>query len=143
MKQLGNISIEKIWEDACCFEIKLSVESEYVRAWQTCYYDSFSFGEFCSFLIRYCEGTPNSDYYESGAKQGNYSPSFSMRLKDDNSGHISVEMDLEINDVEDRTHRCVCNVYTELGLLEQFAKRISRLIQAETGFTVSLLGESY
>jgi len=52
-------------------------------------------------------------------------------------------MDLEINDVEDRTHRCVCNVYTELGLLEQFAKRTSRLVQAETGFTVSLLGESY
>ena len=141
MKQLGNISIEKIWEDDLCFEIKISVESQYVSAWQTCYYNSVSLSEFSSFLTRYCEGASDSDYYESGAKRGNYAPSFSMRLKDDNAGHVSIETDLEINDVEDRTHRCVCNVYTEIGLLERFAKRIPELVQAEIGFSVSVLDE--
>ena len=139
MKQFGNICIEKIWEDNYCFEIKLSIESEYISAWQTCYFDSVTFGELCAFLIRYCEGSFDSNYYESGPKQGNYTPQFSIRLKNDNAGHITLEMNLEINDVEDRTHRCVCNVYTELGLLEQFAKKISILDRAKIGFSVSLI----
>lgn len=139
MKKLGNIRIEKIWEDDSCFEIKLSIESEFVSAWQTCYFDAVSFNELSSFINDYCIGECNSNYYESGDKQGNSTPSFSMCLRDDSKGHVVVEMDLEINDVEDRTHRCVCNVYSELGLLEQFAKRLSRLVRSEIGFTVSLL----
>jgi hypothetical protein len=62
-------------------------------------------------------------------------------LSDDKAGHITIEIDLEIDDVEDRSHRCVCNVYTELGLLERFAKRIPAVINSKTGFEVSLLEE--
>ena len=141
MERLGNITIEKLWVDVYCFEIRLIIESEYVRAWQNCYFDSASIDRLSSFITDYCSGYRNSDYFESGPKQGNYAPSFSIRLKDDNAGHITIETDLEINDTEDRTHRCVCNVYTELGLLERFAKRLLKLIQAEIGFSVSLLDE--
>ena len=62
-----------------------------------------------------------------------------MRLSSNSTGHITIEMDLEINDVEDRSHRCICNVYTELGLLEKFAKNVHKLIDADIGSTVSLL----
>ena len=141
MERLGNISIEKIWEDAFCFEIRLIIESEYVKAWQNCYFDSVSISRLCSFLSDYCSGSRNTDYYESGPKQGNYTPSFSIGLKDDNTGHITIEADLEINDTKDRNHRCVCNLNTELGLLERFAKNLSKLVQAEIGFSVSLLDE--
>ncbi len=141
MEPFGNIRIEKIWEDELIFEVKLSVESEYVCAWQTCYFDSVSFNKLCSFIMDYCKGTCNNDYYESGHKQGNYGPAFSIRLSDDKAGHITIEIDLEIDDVEDRSHRCVCNVYTELGLLVRFAKRIPAVINSKTGFEVSLLEE--
>ncbi len=50
MKRLGNISIEKIWEDDYCFEIRLIIESEYVRAWQNCYFDAVSLSELSSFI---------------------------------------------------------------------------------------------
>ena len=39
---LGNILIEKTWEDELIFEVRLNVESKYVNAWQTCYFDSVS-----------------------------------------------------------------------------------------------------
>ena len=136
---LGNILIEKIWEDELIFEVRLRVESKYVNAWQTCYFDSVSLDKLCYFISGYCKGTGNANYYESGDKTGNYTPSFSMSLSNNSTGHITIEMDLEINDVEDRSHRCICNVYTELGLLEKFAKNVHKLIDADIGSTVSLL----
>ena len=141
MKRLGNISLKKIWEDDDFFEVKIIIESEYVRAWQNCYFGAVSLSELSSFIADYCNGSGNTDYYESGPKQGKYAPSFSIRLKNDNTGHVTIETDLEIEDTEDRTHRCVCNLYTELGLLERFSKRIPKLIQAEIGFAVSLLDD--
>ena len=37
------------------------------------------------------------------------------------------EVDLEVCDVDDRSHRCQCNVMCELGALESFGKRLSAL----------------
>ena len=47
---LGNILIEKTWEDELIFEVRLSVESKYVNAWQTCYFDSVSLDKLCYFI---------------------------------------------------------------------------------------------
>ena len=141
MSLLGNIRIEKIWEDEHIFQIKLSVNTEYVDVWQICYFDATSFNKLCVFLLDYCKGNCNADYYESGNKQGNYTPSFSMSLSNDRVGHIIIEMDLEINDVTDRSHRCICNVYTELGLLQQFAIRMEKIIDSKVGYAISLLDE--
>lgn len=57
MKRSGNISLEKIWEDDDCFEVKIIIESEYVRAWQSCYFGAVSLSELSSFITDYCNGS--------------------------------------------------------------------------------------
>lgn len=137
-KSNNTITFEKIWADEYCFEIMMRVESKYASVWQTCYLGDQNIDELSEFLIDFCNGKGKTDYYESGKKTGNYGPVFSFRLLHDGKGHITVETDIEINDVDDRSHRCICNVYTEIGLLEKFGADIRKLKSGEIGTIVSL-----
>ena len=49
-----------------------------------------------------------------------------------------METDLEIADVKDRSHRCVCSINCEMGLWESFGRRIASLCNCEVGEFVSL-----
>lgn len=54
-------------------------------------------------------------YLEFGNKEGNYTPAFSMNvLPADTSGHVKIEVDLEIVDNDKRSHRCCFYVESEL-----------------------------
>lgn len=53
---------------------------------------------------------------EFGKKEGNYTPAFSMCMSPaDMSGHVKIEVDIEIADHDTRSHRCCFYVKSELG----------------------------
>ena len=62
---------------------------------------------------------------EFGKKKGDFTPAFSLRfLPTDNSGHVEIEIDMEIDDNPDRKHRCKFYIYSELALIEQFGRSL-------------------
>ena len=134
------ISFEKIWEDTDFFEVKICVESEYAFVWQNCYLCDRLIDDLSRIIVDFCAGKSETGYFESGSKTGNYTPAFSFQLTHDGRGHVTIETDIEIEDVDDRSHRCTCNVYTEIGLLEQFGARILGLKSGEIGTIVNLSG---
>lgn len=78
-------------------------------------------------------------YLEFGKKEGNYPPAFSMCLiPADNSGHVKIEVDMEIADNDTRAHRCCFYVNSELGLVEQLGKSLKRMAAGAVGDSVSL-----
>lgn len=69
-------------------------------------------------------------YLEFGHKEGNYTTAFSMKLLPaDVQGHVKIEVDIEIDDNDTRSHRCCFYVNSELGLVEQMGKTLKKIAE--------------
>lgn len=135
---LDNLIISKVWEDETIFELQIEVSSQFVNAYQKCYFDETLLNKLSSFLTEFCKLDNPATYFESGHKKGKYTPEFSLALSSDRKGHVTIDVDLEICDVDDRSHRCQCNVRCELGALERFGKRLAKLKEGEIGTRIAL-----
>lgn len=79
-------------------------------------------------------------YLEFGNKKGNYTPAFSMNILPVNtSGHVKIEVDLEIADNDERAHRCCFYVNCELGQIERFGQALNSINEDDVGIVVSLI----
>lgn len=136
---MDNIIFEKVWQDGNLIELKISANSEFVNAYQSCYIEDNMLTEISKKMCNYVENYNTKCYLEFGKKEGNYTPAFSMCiLSADKLGHTKIEVDIEIADNETRSHRCCFFVNSELGLIEKFAKSINNLITSSEGIEISL-----
>lgn len=136
---MDNIIFKKIWQDDSLIELKISAESKFVSAYQSCYVQDKKLEEIavkiCNFVGNYNEAC----YLEFGNKEGNYTPAFSMCiLPADISGHIKIEVDIEVADNDTRSHRCCFYVNSELGLIERLGMALKNLITEQDECEVSL-----
>lgn len=135
----NNIIFEKVWEDNNLLELKINAISEYVNAYQYCYIEDKLLHQIGEEITQYSFNYYHECYVEFGKKEGNYTPAFSMRfLPADNSGHVQIEVDVEINDNDVRAHRCCFYISGELGLLEGLGKNLQHLANGTVGEIYSL-----
>ena len=128
------ISFEKIWQDDNLIELKIFASSEFVSAYQNCYIQNVDLTTIAEKICEYTHNYKETCYLEFGKKEGNFTPAFSMCiLPADISGHIKIEVDIEIDDNDTRMHRCCFYVNSELGLVESFGQSIKKLVVAELG----------
>ncbi len=136
---MDNIIFEKIWQDDTLIELKISANSEFVSAYQSCYIQDKKIEEAAETICNFVQNYGESCYLEFGKKEGNYTPAFSMRiLPADTSGHVKIEVDIEIADNDTRSHRCCFYVKSELGLIERLGMALKNLIVEQDGCKVSL-----
>lgn len=136
---MDNITFEKIWQDDSLIELKISANSEFVSAYQSCYIQDKKLEEIAERIYNFAQDYNEACYLEFGKKEGNYTPAFSMcMLPVDTSGHVKIEVDIEIADNDMRTHRCCFYVKSELGLIEQLGMALKKLIKVPDGSEVSL-----
>ena len=125
---MDNICIQKIWEDKDFFEIRIEASNEYVNVNQTCYIMPQGIREIAEKMKLCAQRLEGDKYYEFGCKTGKATPSFSIEVADiDDYGHVLLELELEINDNENRAHWCKLYVKTELGCFERFAEALAEL----------------
>lgn len=131
---MDQITFKKVWTDECFFEIKVCASNEFITAYQYCYADNDMIREASEKILHYIAAYKDPVFLEFGKKEGNYTPAFSMYiLPADPRGHLKIEMDMEIDDNDTRSHRCCFYVNTELGLLERFGERLTGLIEGAEG----------
>lgn len=136
---MDNIVFEKIWQDGNLIELKIFANSEFVSAYQNCYIQNNILEEVAEKILNFMGKYNESCYLEFGKKKGNYTPAFSMCiLPADMSGHVKIEVDIEIADNETRSHRCCFYVKSELGKIEQLGKNLKKLVTGQEGSVVSL-----
>ena len=136
---MDNIIFEKICQDDSLIELKISANSEFVSAYQSCYIQDKKLEEIAETICKFIENYNETCYLEFGKKEGNYTPAFSMcLLPADISGHIKIEVDIEIEDNDTRSHRCCFYVKSELGLIERLGMSLKKLIIEQDGYEVSL-----
>ena len=126
--KLDNIIIKKNWEEDNLLELKVKAKSKFVNAYQYCYIQGNELQNIGETIIDYVQKNNQECYVEFGEKTGNYTHAFSLQfLQADKSGHVQIEVDIEIDDNDARSHRCTFYVNSELGLIEQFGKRLTHI----------------
>lgn len=127
-----NLIFEKIYQDDTLIELKISATSEYVSAYQNCYIQDTDLKDIAEKICNYVDNYRAVCYLEFGHKEGSYTPAFSMKLLPaDVHGHVKIEVDVEIDDNDTRSHRCCFYVNSELGLVEQMGKTLKRIAGEE------------
>ena len=138
-KTMDNIIFEKIWEDETLIQIKITAISKYITAFQNCYVNKITIEETNKRIKQYIDNYNNDVYIQFGEKIGNYTPAFSMNiLKSDIYGHVKIEVDLEIDDTDDRSHRAKFFVVSELGAIEKFRIQFLKILENKIGATISI-----
>lgn len=125
---MDNIIINKCWQEDELIELHVVAKSKYVTVNQNCYISVENIIINSELLDKYVHSYNEEIYIEFGKKEGNYTPAFSLKLFPMNSnGHLTIEVDLEIDDNNSRCHRCIFFIDAELGAIERFAKKLSRI----------------
>jgi len=136
---MDNLIFEKVWKDNDLLELKFTACSEFVTTHQMCYIQDTVLSELAGKLCDFANNYTESCYLEFGNKTGNYTPAFSMcLLPADNFGHVKIEVDIEIDDNDTRSHRCCFYVNSELGLVEHLGCSLKGLVKAELGTRVEM-----
>lgn len=136
---MDNIILKKIYTDSELIEIEVIANNDFVNARQTCYVNEEVLKDIIKNIKNYLNLNNSSCYIEVGNKKGKSAPAFSMEfMKPNVYGHITIEMDMEICDNEERNHRCKFYVKSEIGLVERFTEEIIRLLRYEIGENISL-----
>ena len=136
---MDNIIIKKVYEDDHLIELRVQATAEFVNVHQFCYVQDTDLKDRAAAIVEYSNNYEESCYIEFGKKEGNYTPAFSLNfLKADARGHVKIEADIEIDDNEERKHRCCFYMKSELGMVEQFGKALKRLVSAEIDTEIKL-----
>lgn len=137
--ETNNITFEKVWADDTLMEIKIIAISKFSISHQMCYIDENSIKKMIDKIRLYLADHSQNVYIEFGEKEGNYTPAFSFELKRaDVRGHVKIEVDIEIDDIVDRSHRCKYFVESELGAIERFSQKALNFYESEIGTIISL-----
>jgi hypothetical protein len=125
---MDNIKIEKNWEDSNVLELKVSAKTEYLSIYQLCYIQTTDLELIGKNIKGYSFNFNNTCYVEFGKLTGDFTPAFSLNfLPADTSGKVKIEVDMEIDDNDERKHRCCFYVESEIGLIEQFGNGLIQL----------------
>ncbi len=120
-------------------ELKVTASSQYVKAFQSCYVSKAQLDCLANEIHLYICDSKKGFYWETGPKEGKFPGVLSLNiLPAKMTGHVLIEIDLEIEDNFTRAHKCVFFVESELGLLEKFGKRLSYLKEGEVGAEIRL-----
>ncbi len=136
---MDNIIIEKVWQEANLLELKVTASSQYVKVFQFCYVSKEQLDCLANEIRLYIYDSKEGFYWETGPKNGNSPGALSLNILPAKiTGHIMIEIDIEIEDNFTRAHRCVFYVESELGLLEKFEKRINHLKDRDFNLEIRL-----
>lgn len=134
-----NLTLSVVWEDEHVKEVRIEADTQPIKICQNYYMCSDQIIDLSNYICGYCDGTALQNKYISGPLTGQFIPAFSFLIeKIDNKGHMYVALDLEIDDVDDRSHYCKCFIKCELGQLYSFGKRVKKLSVNGIGTSVSL-----
>jgi len=136
---MDNILIKKVYVDEGLIELKVDVTSTFVDANQLCYIGDGQLLNCAKEIISFSKKHGYDKYVEFGEKKGNYTPAFSLKfLKANVTGEVKIEIDLEIADSEDRSHRCICFVTSDLSSIERFGNKLCEIVTSEIDHEIRL-----
>ena len=134
------IKIQKIWYDNELIQINVVCSSKVITATTDIYVADDLIDDLIYQIKRFLNGEVAESYWANEEK-GDYSTAcVSFRfLHKDKLGHILIEVYMELDDGGKYSdHNCCFYLNTEIGLLESFCERLSRLKQKASNVSLIL-----
>lgn len=138
---MDNITVEKKWSDNEFYQIRMSIESQSINCITASYVVNEEILELASNIQAYINNPQMDMKWEIGEINSSYSPKIIIHAFPCNKfGKLYVELYCCIP-VEEIVGKYGCNILleTELGLFEQFGKKIERLNTADVGTIINLV----
>ena len=134
------ISMEKIWQDVFCYQIKITCASSCVVATNEFYTSDDSIDDLFNGLNDFIIGKTKEFLWENGEKEDHSTACITLKfIHKDKLGHILIEVYMELDDGGSySSHNCCFYLNTELGLLEEFCKKLPTLKLELLGIEVVL-----
>lgn len=138
------ISMEKIWQDVFCYQVKFTCASSHVVVTNDIYVSDDSIDSLFNGLNDFVKGKTKEFFWKNGEKGDDSTACITFKfIQKDKLGHILIEVYIELDDGgKYSTHNCCFYISTEYGLLETFCKRLVRLKQEPPGIKITL-NDSY
>ena len=139
---MDNIVIEKTWHDESesFFEVRIKAKTEIISVYQDCYVIENEVDGYVECILKYIENPKNESQIEFINITGGTNLSMKL-LPADIYGHVKIEMNMEIDDNNAHLHHCSFYVNSELGLVEQFAHKIKKMVTENDGYCFALIDE--
>lgn len=134
MIYMENIEMSVIWMEENAIELEIKAYTPIVTVSQTCYIDSDKLNENANEIISFSQAPHGICVIEFGVLAGNYSPAFSMKIERAGIDEkIRIEMNMEIDDNNERIHRAQFYIYCKLGEIEKFGRKMATLEKKKDG----------
>ena len=143
---MHNIKLERCWADPVVdlYELCITCSNDQITACaMECWCSNEILDDFANKIKQYS----NKEISEFQCKIGEFElnglseVTFKV-LPTDKFGYLYIQIDMKIYDSSNlncQSGNCTMNIKTEIGLLETFGKRISKLKERETNIIVSLI----
>ena len=135
------ITIERIWQDACYFQVRVECKSECILASCEVYTSNEDIEELQDKIEKFLAKKPDEAYFWTSGETGDTSTpcvSFEFKYKD-KLGHVQVEVYMELDDGGALSkHNCCFYINTEIGQLDQFKKELLNLRKPIIGIKAML-----
>jgi len=132
--QIDNLVFEICWREGALIALRVEATSKYVSAWQSCLIQDTNLENNGESMIDFSFNPTLKRVITFGKKEINYTPAFEMTLfPADARGHIKIEVDIEIEDNNEKSHRCLFYIESEIGLLEKMGLGLKALAHSEVG----------
>ena len=137
---MDHLTFTKAWEDIFCMELIVIARAEFISVQQSCYVDETFLREAAERIARFSADPQESCYIEFGEKHENSSEAFSMKLLPvDKRGYLNIEMDMEIDDNNERLHRACFFLRCTLTQITEFGKALGQLAHYDVGTSIDLV----
>ena len=139
-KMTDYISMEKIWQDVFCYQVKITCASCCAVATNDFYTSDDNIDALFHGLNDFMKGKTNEFLWENGEKGDRSTACITLKFAHkDKLGHVLIETYMELDDGGSySSHNCCFYLNTELGLLEKFCKRLPTIKQKSLGIKVVL-----
>lgn len=127
-RMADNITMERIWQDEDFFEIRIICSNSKVKATTEIYMTDDMLEELHDKMSDIIALKCNNVVWICGERGEQSSTCLELDISIDKMGHVLIEVFMEINDGGSRDkHNCSFGINTELGLLEEFDRKLVML----------------
>ena len=141
IEMVGNIIIEKTWEEVEFFEVSVICSNTNISAKTEVYLTNSLIDELCFKIDSIISLQSNKVVWSSGERGTNSTPCIEFVISSiDMCGHVAIDVYMELNSQGNlNNYHCYFRLDSELGLLYDFIYKLKQLKGCPLGFSISLI----
>ncbi len=138
---MDNLIFKKIWEDELLYEIRIKAITERITVFTDCYVNDETLVNMRNDIADFIINKQKEKIVAVGTFGDDSVSLIAIKLNQNRSGHILLDIKMELNDDSEPKHFCNFYLRTETGMMERFIDSFKYLCESPVDTEISLLRE--